>query len=62
MTKCDKCHKHIDVGHNAWCKECNKPHPICDDCYEEGIKNGTLTNTKHSINDKPSLDQLNKWT
>lgn len=59
--KCDKCHEIFNGKHRAWCKECNKPHPICDNCYKQGINEGTLVKNDRHINDKPSIEQVNKW-
>lgn len=55
---CDNCDKTYSGNHRAWCGECNKPHPICDVCYEAGISNGTLKDEKHNISD---LDGAEKW-
>lgn len=44
---CEKCNIKPVGKHRAKCKFCPKgSHPICDDCYQDGIDDGTLKATK----------------
>lgn len=56
---CDRCDESFSGNHRAWCSSCNKPHPICDKCYEECIKSGELKKEKVNIGD---LNGAGQWT
>ena len=30
------------TGHSCYCSECNKVHPYCQECYEEGVRTGGI--------------------
>ena len=62
MAKCDKCREKKEITHRAFCDSCNKPHPLCEDCYQKGIAEGKLIQTKRDIDEDVDLDQLKKWT
>ena len=51
MRICDSCHNQFEGKHTAWCKDCNKPHPICDACYEHQMNLGGLVKQKVNIKD-----------
>ena len=50
MIDCESCDEPFKrgTGHLCWCGECSRPHPMCNDCYKEGKKQGNII-------DKPRL-------
>ena len=59
---CDFCDKEFQKGsgHLCWCADCSKKHPMCNPCYVEGIKKGTIKATpKNKMNyNKKTLKDL----
>jgi len=54
-ANCDFCKKDFKKGHLCWCEFCSKPHPMCNPCYREGMKNGTIVDKvvkRNNITDK----------
>ena len=46
ITWCEKCGTK-PAKHRAKCNFCPKEsHPICDDCYKDGIEDGTIKATE----------------
>ena len=42
----------------CWCKECNKPHPLCDECYKQAKKDGTIIDKEIRIWDISNWDRF----
>jgi len=41
---CSCCKEYFEkgTGHFCFCPECNKVHPYCQECYEDGIRTGGI--------------------
>lgn len=35
------------TGHSCFCSECNKVHPYCDECYQEGVRTGGIKDVNY---------------
>ena len=57
--ECDFCGEFFErgTGHMCWCPDCSVPHPMCDECYKENKKEGTVKDKKVYIGD---VDERNK--
>ena len=49
--ECDVCGIMFRVGHNCYCKECKKVHPVCNQCYKDGKELGNIKDKKINIGD-----------
>ena len=49
---CDFCDKDFEKGHLCWCRECNKPHPMCNKCYVDASDKGLVITDKQSYGGK----------
>ena len=57
LYHCDFCDKDFEKGHKCWCKECNKPHPMCNKCYKEAIDSGAVID---KVIPRNSMTETNK--
>lgn len=53
--KCDFCHKIYEGKHRCSCGDCNKDHPICNECYNYYVSTG-------KIKARDSYDTAEKYT
>lgn len=42
MKHCDFCKQEYEGNHLCSCNECDKKHPICNECYDYYIKTGQV--------------------
>ena len=52
FVQCDFCeHDFISgTGHMCWCQDCSEKHPMCNDCFVENLKNGSIKVTPANRN------------
>ena len=46
---CACCKEYFEkgTGHACFCSDCNKVHPYCQECYEDGVRRGAIADVKY---------------